>query len=56
MPHHKRQPSIRTTLGELTAAYYEAALAELKDAALAARVAQQMVRDAVRRGHAFAHR
>ena len=51
MPHTKRQQSIRTTVGELTAAYYEAALAELKDAALAARVAQQMVRDALHKGH-----
>jgi hypothetical protein len=56
MPHTKRSPSIRTTVGELTAAYYEAALAELKDAVLAARVAQQMVRDAVRRGHVLATR
>ncbi len=51
MSHAKRQHSIRTTLGELAAAYYEAALAELKEPALAARIAQQMVRDAVLKGH-----
>jgi hypothetical protein len=51
MLHHKRQQQIRTTVGELTAAYYEAALAELKDTALAARVAQRMVREALHRGH-----
>jgi hypothetical protein len=51
MPHTKRQQSIRTTVGELTAAYYEAALAELKDATLAARVAQRMVKDALTKGH-----
>jgi hypothetical protein len=50
MHHPKRQQSIRTTLGELAAAYYEAALAELKQPALAARVAQQMVQDAVLKG------
>jgi hypothetical protein len=51
MPHTKRQQSIRTTIGELTAAYYEAALAELKDATLAARVAERMVKDALTKGH-----
>jgi len=51
MPHTKRQHPIRTTVGELTAAYYEAALAELKDAALAARIAQRMVKEALTRGH-----
>jgi hypothetical protein len=51
MSHTKRQQSIRTTIGELTAAYYEAALAELKDAALAARIAQRMVKDALHKGH-----
>lgn len=35
--------TIRTTLGELAAAFYEAALAELKDEAIAAAVAQRMV-------------
>jgi hypothetical protein len=51
MPHTKRQQQIRTTIGELTAAYYEAALAELKEPWLAARIAQQMVRDALTKGH-----
>lgn len=50
MPHTKRQAArITTTVGELTAAFYEAALTELKDAALAARVAEQMVKDAIAR-------
>ncbi len=40
--------TIRTTVGELAAAFYEAALAELKDEVAAARVAQRMVQDAVR--------
>ena len=50
MPHTKRRSNktIRTTLGDLAAAFYEAALAELKDEAAAARVAQKMVQDAVR--------
>ncbi len=50
MPHTKRPHPIRTTVGELTAAYYEAALAELKDTTLAARVAQRMLKDALTRG------
>ncbi|MCC7110439.1 MAG: hypothetical protein IT382_14200 [Deltaproteobacteria bacterium] len=37
--------TIRTTLGELAAAFYEAALAELKDEGLAAAVAQRMVQE-----------
>ncbi len=50
MPHSKRQVSrITTTIGELAAAYYEAALSEFKDAAVAARVAEQMVKDAIAR-------
>ena len=50
MPHTKRQARVTTTtVGELAAAYYEAALTELKDAALAARVAEQMVREAIAR-------
>lgn len=50
MPHTKRQQqTIRTTLGELAAAYYEAALAELGDERMAERVATQMVSDALRR-------
>lgn len=50
MPHTKRTQSktISTTVGELAAAFYEAALAELKNEALAAKVAQQMVKDALR--------
>ncbi len=50
MPHTKRRAckTIRTTLGQLAAAYYDAALAELKDEATACRVAQEMVKDAVR--------
>lgn len=49
MPHTKRsQQTISTTIGELAAAFYEAALAELKNEALAAKVAQQMVKDAIR--------
>jgi hypothetical protein len=49
MPHTKRQSHITTTVGELANAFYEAALAELKDPGLAARVAQQMVRAAMSR-------
>ena len=47
---NKKQPTqtIRTTVGELAAAFYEAALAELHDEIKAARIAQQMVQDAVR--------
>jgi hypothetical protein len=49
MPHTKRPTkTIRTTVGELAAAFYEAALAELKDEAAAARVAQRMIQDAVK--------
>lgn len=39
----RSQHTIRTTLGELAAAFYEAALAELKDEHLAAAVAHRMV-------------
>ena len=50
MPHNKHNASkIKTTLGELTAAYYEAALGELKDEKLAQKVAQDMVKEALRR-------
>ncbi len=50
MPHTKRsQKTIKTTLGELAAAYYEAALAELGDEVMAERVASQMMLDAVKR-------
>jgi len=49
MSHTKRQQkTISTTVGELAAAFYEAALSELKNEALAARVAQQMVKDVLR--------
>ena len=49
MPHTKRPTkTIRTTIGELAAAYYEAALSELKDEAAAARLTQRMVQDAVK--------
>jgi hypothetical protein len=50
MPHTKRTQSktISTTVGELAAAFYEAALAELKNESLAAKVAQQMVKDVLR--------
>lgn len=40
---------ITTTVGELAAAFYEAALAELKNPIVAARVAEQMVREALAR-------
>ena len=46
---HRAPKKIDTTLGELAAAYYEAALAALGEKTLAARVAQQMVQDALRR-------
>ena len=50
MPHNKRRhnKTIRTTLGDLAAAFYDAAFAELKNEAAAARVAQTMMQDAVR--------
>ena len=41
--------TIKTTLGELTVAFYEAALAELHDEHRAAQLAQRMMRAAVRR-------
>lgn len=40
---------VHTTVGELTAAFYETALAELGDERLAERVAQQLTADALRR-------
>jgi len=46
----KRQPkTITTTIGDLAAAFYEAALAELKHEGLARKVAQEMVQDVLRR-------
>lgn len=50
MPHTKRNSGksmLKTTVGELAAAYYEAALSELKNPVLAAKVAQQMIKDAL---------
>ena len=48
MPHTKRPThTIKTTVGELAAAFYEAAFAELKDEATAAKLAQRLVQDAV---------
>jgi hypothetical protein len=50
MPHTKRQQNtIKTTIGELAAAYYEAALSELHDPKAAERVASQMVLNAMKR-------
>jgi hypothetical protein len=49
----KKNKELHTTVGELAAAFYEAALAELKDEAAAALVARQMVLQHVRR-RAFA--
>jgi hypothetical protein len=52
MPHTKRQNrTIKTTLGELAAAYYEAALSELHDEAAAQKIAAQMMADAMKRTH-----
>ena len=49
MPHTKKnQKTIRTTVGDLASAFYEAALAELKDEAAAARLATKMVQDALK--------
>jgi hypothetical protein len=51
MPHttnSQRKPTT-TTVGEIAAAFYEAALAELKNEGLAAKVAEQLVRDFLRR-------
>ncbi len=57
MPHTKRQQhkTITTTVGELAAAFYEAALAELKHEGIAKKVAQEMVQDVLRRRPAHAH-
>ena len=44
----RTQDTIRTTLGELAAAFYETALAELKNEAAAARLAQRLVQQALR--------
>jgi hypothetical protein len=47
MPHRKK---IRTTLAELATALFEAALAEVKNEAKAARIAEQMMREALHSG------
>ena len=53
MSHTKRQNrSIKTTIGDLAAAYYEAALSELGDESVARRVAAQMTADVMKRTHA----
>jgi hypothetical protein len=50
MPHTKRsQNTIKTTIGELAAAYYEAALSELHDEKAAEQIAHQMVLAAMKR-------
>ncbi len=50
MPHTKRsQSTIKTTIGELAAAYYEAALSELHDEKAAEAIASQMVLAAMKR-------
>ncbi len=46
MPHNKK---LKTTLGDLTAAFYEAALSELKDEKLAQKVAQDLVKETLRK-------
>ena len=49
-PKSKRQPArVNTTVGDLAAAFYEAALSELKNPLLAARVAEQLVHNAMGR-------
>ena len=54
MPHTKRPTkTIKTTLGELAAALYEAALAEVKDETKAAKLAQVLMVGAMKR-HALA--
>ena len=45
----KNQQQLNTTLGELAAALYEEALAELGDKRLAQRVASQMLMEALKR-------
>jgi hypothetical protein len=50
MPHTKRTTTtIKTTIAELAAAYYDAALAEVKDPRVAARIADEMLKEALRR-------
>jgi hypothetical protein len=49
-PKTKRQPArVTTTVGDLAAAFYEAALSELKNPQLAARVAEQLLHVALGR-------
>jgi len=45
----KNQQQLNTTLGDLAAALYEEALAELGDKRLAQRVASQMLMEALKR-------
>ena len=45
----KEKQKVNTTLGDLAAALYEEALAELGDKRLAQRVASQMLMEALRR-------
>ena len=50
MPHTKRHhATIQTTIAELAAAYYDAALSEVKDPRVAARIADEMLKEALRR-------
>ena len=50
MPHTKsRASTIQTTIADLAAAYYEAALAEVKNERVAARIADEMLKEALRR-------
>ena len=52
MPHTKRHNAIRCTIAELAAAYYDAALAEVKDERVAARIADEMLKETLRRKRA----
>lgn len=49
MSQKSRAQTVRTTVGQLAIAYYEAALAELGDEKLAQRVATQMLQEALLR-------
>lgn len=48
MPHRNRTQPIRTTIAELAAAYYDAALAAVKDEGIAARIAEAMLKSTLR--------
>lgn len=55
MPHNKRPTkTIHTTIGELAAAYYEAALAELKSETQAAVLTQRRLSSAMKSKRASA--